>query len=104
MQRTHRRGHHRQRELTSPWTGAYRRVWLKGCSGTGCFAGRIPLGNNETTVDLGLLERLTAELMQARKDLQVPSPDPPQSYLGGMQRYRKAVEAIKAKGKRLGLE
>ena len=49
-------------------------------------------------------DRLTDELMQARKDLRVPMPDPPEAYLGGMQRYRKGVEAIKAKARKLGLE
>jgi arylsulfatase A-like enzyme len=49
-------------------------------------------------------DRLTTELIQARKDLRVPMPDPPEAYRGGMQRYRKAVEAIKAKARKLGIE
>jgi arylsulfatase A-like enzyme len=49
-------------------------------------------------------QRLTDELLQARKELQVPMPDPPASYIGGMQRYRKAVDAIDAKARKLGIE
>ena len=38
--------------------------------------------------------RMEKELERLKKELEVPDEDPPQSYLGGMERYRKAVERI----------
>ena len=42
-------------------------------------------------------KRLTAQLKRLRQELKVPVPDPPESYRGGMKRYRKAVEAMQQK-------
>ncbi len=48
--------------------------------------------------------RLKRDLDRLRKQLKVPHPDPPESYRGGMERYRKGVKAMEEKAKRLGLK
>lgn len=49
-------------------------------------------------------QRLSAALMQQRKQLHVPMPDPPASYNGGRKGYQKGVDAINKKRERLGIK
>jgi arylsulfatase A-like enzyme len=48
--------------------------------------------------------RLEKDLQRLRRELRVPDPDPPQTYRGGIERYRKAVDQMREKRKRLGLD
>ena len=48
--------------------------------------------------------QLLNEFNRLRRELQVPDPDPPESYRRGMEGYRKGVERMQQKKKRLGIE
>lgn len=48
--------------------------------------------------------RLLKKLKELRVEYRVPEEDPPASYRGGMERYRKGVEQMKEKVKRLGIK
>jgi len=48
-------------------------------------------------------KRLMGELTRLRHELHVPIPDPVESYRGGIDRYRKGVEAMQQKRQKLGL-
>ena len=49
-------------------------------------------------------ERLLKKLKELRDEYQVPEEDPPASYRGNMERYRKGVEQMKRKTQQLGIE
>jgi arylsulfatase A-like enzyme len=58
-------------------------------------------GNPEYAEDQARMEQ---ELQRQRRELEVPEENPPQSFLGGPDRYQKAVERVHDRLKQLEAE